>query len=851
VTIATPAAPYRPAPTDPPSPARHANGDCPQRAAGLELIGRFEGSGFKDPPYLARRSDGQVIQLSRLLFLVAEAADGRNSPEAIAARVGRCIGRRVSADNVCFLVERKLRPLGVLAGVDGSTPELAKRPPLLALRHRRPLLRERAVRALALPFAPLFVPPVVAIVLAALAALDTWLFGFHGVAAGMRTALYQPTLLLGLVVAVIAATAFHEIGHAAACRYGGARPGAIGAGLYLVWPAFYCDVTDAYRLNRRGRLRTDLGGIYFNGIFCLLAAGAYFATGEETLLLLVVVQHLTMLQQLLPLLRFDGYYVLTDLTGVPDILSRIGPILRGLVPFRPTEPTVRELKPWVRAVVTVYIALLVPVLTLMLTWMVMGAPRVMATAFDSLGLHAARLAQAFGRGEWSLTALAALQIIALVLQCAGMGLVLGRTGRSTGRRLRRWSNGSARRKTVAIAGSLAVAAAVAAQWWPNGEYEPLRPGERGTIPEAVSGLPDLSSGRPAFSPERASQFGRVATVAQTKRLTLGSSASPPSESPTPPGQSPMDGGSRTRPGGDPAPGAGDPRPVPPNGSDGTATQAPPPSTGGTSPADPANPPDPPATPQPTPGPGTDRDNTAEAVNRDDGALVLRLAFDLQFIVGGEVDQSNAAIAHASCDGCRTIAIAIQLLIATGDLEAIDPTNVAVALNEACTSCETLAYAYQLVFATPERLRLTTEGRTQLAAILAAVWLAASSDVPIQELRAQLDGLMLELREVMATELVPAAAPEASTPQTTATPAPERTATPTSEQPPTPASEEPPTPASEQTATPTPDPTSAPTPDPTSAPIATPTMTPSATPTPTPTPMETPSPAPTATPTPTP
>jgi putative peptide zinc metalloprotease protein len=369
--------------------------DRPQRAAALELVGRFKDSGFKDPAYLARRSDGQVIQLSRLLYLIAEAADGRRDPQAIAACVAPRIGRRVSGDNVRFLVERKLRPLGVLAAPDGSTPELPKRPPVLALRHRRPLLPERGVRGLGLAFAPLFMPAVIAIDLAALAAFDTWLFGFHGIAPALRSVLYEPTLLLGLVGCVIAATAFHEVGHAAGCRYGGARPGAIGAGVYLVWPAFYCDVTGAYRLDRRGRLRTDLGGVYFNGIVALLAGGAYFATGREGLLLLSAVQHTTMLQQLLPLLRFDGYYVLSDLTGVPDILSRIGPILRSILPFQRTEPKVRDLKPWVRMVVTVYVAVLVPTLLLLLTWMVMGAPRVLATAFDSLGLHAALLAQAF------------------------------------------------------------------------------------------------------------------------------------------------------------------------------------------------------------------------------------------------------------------------------------------------------------------------------------------------------------------------------------------------------------------------------------------------------------------------
>jgi len=35
-----------------------------QRAHGIELIGEFEGSGFKVTPHLARRADGQVVQLT-------------------------------------------------------------------------------------------------------------------------------------------------------------------------------------------------------------------------------------------------------------------------------------------------------------------------------------------------------------------------------------------------------------------------------------------------------------------------------------------------------------------------------------------------------------------------------------------------------------------------------------------------------------------------------------------------------------------------------------------------------------------------------------------------------------------
>ena len=138
-------------------------------------------------------------------------------------------------------------------------------------------------------------------------------------------------MLLGLVVL---SAAFHECGHATACRYGGARPGVMGVGIYIVWPAFYTDVTDAYRLDKKGRLRTDLGGVYFNAIFILLTAGAYFLTGFEPLLLIIPLQHLEILHQFLPFIRLDGYYIVSDLTGVPDMFARIKPALKSLCPGR-------------------------------------------------------------------------------------------------------------------------------------------------------------------------------------------------------------------------------------------------------------------------------------------------------------------------------------------------------------------------------------------------------------------------------------------------------------------------------------------------------------------------------------
>ena len=72
----------------------------PKLSEGIELIGEYEGSGFKEAPYIARRGDGQVIQISHLLHSVAENSDGERNFGQVAERVSDDIGRKVSRDNV-------------------------------------------------------------------------------------------------------------------------------------------------------------------------------------------------------------------------------------------------------------------------------------------------------------------------------------------------------------------------------------------------------------------------------------------------------------------------------------------------------------------------------------------------------------------------------------------------------------------------------------------------------------------------------------------------------------------------------------------------------------------------------
>jgi putative peptide zinc metalloprotease protein len=439
--------------------------------------------------------------------VIAELADGNRTNEEIAAAVSEAIKRGVSADNIRQLVDERLAPLGVIEGADGAQPELQKLDPMLALRFRVAVVPPSVVNAITNVFKPLFFPLVVVGVLGGLVALDAWLFVYHGIAQSVRETLYDPALLLMVLGLIVVSAAFHECGHATACAYGGAKPGAMGAGIYIVWPAFYTDVTDAYRLDKRGRLRTDLGGVYFNVIFILVTGAAYWITGFEPLLLMIPLQHLEIVHQFLPFIRLDGYYIVSDLTGVPDMFSRIRPTLASLIPWKPTHDRVKELKPWVRAAVTAYVFTVVPLLLFLFGMMAINAPRILATAWDAFFVQWHKVKHDFDGGSAFAGSFGVVQMLILLLPSLGVVVTFWRTLARTLRAAWRKTDGSDGARAALVAATAGVAAAVIYIWWPNGDYRPIQRGEKGTIQGALAEYTAIPTGRPGLTRQREAQLG--------------------------------------------------------------------------------------------------------------------------------------------------------------------------------------------------------------------------------------------------------------------------------------------------------------------------------------------------------
>jgi putative peptide zinc metalloprotease protein len=406
----------------------------PRLADGIELIGEYQGSGFQEPRYIVCRADGQVIQLPRLLYLLAVSLDGRRDLAQVAAALSAEFGRVVRAQQVSYLIDNRLRPAGIMteadpgaAEVDVPTKMKMKSDPLLALKFRVGVMPERAVWRIAGFFRPMFWPPVILAALAAFVALDVVIIAQGGLAQIVPSALalvYQPALTLLVLAMILASAVFHECGHVTACRYGGAKPGVMGFGLYLVWPALYSTVTDSYRLGRVGRLRTDLGGVYFNAVFIAGMSLAYLDTRVPWLLVAIVALQMGTATQFLPMIRLDGYYILSDLIGVPDLFSRLGPVLASMIPGQATHPRVLELKPWVRRTITLWVVIVVPWLLYWVVGFVIVAPRVLPVVWARLvGLNQG-VGAAAAVGSVAEVTLGVIQILLLLLPWAGSLLML-------------------------------------------------------------------------------------------------------------------------------------------------------------------------------------------------------------------------------------------------------------------------------------------------------------------------------------------------------------------------------------------------------------------------------------------
>ena len=131
--------------------------------------------------------------------------------------------------------------------------------------------------------------------------------------------------LLPLVLVFVGIKFLHELGHVLACRHFGGECHELGIQLLMFVPLFYGDVTDAWMQSRRWpRIAISAAGIVVELVLAAIATMLWWCSvpgllNSIFLNVMLVCSVNTLLFNGNPLLRYDGYYVLADLLGVPNL----------------------------------------------------------------------------------------------------------------------------------------------------------------------------------------------------------------------------------------------------------------------------------------------------------------------------------------------------------------------------------------------------------------------------------------------------------------------------------------------------------------------------------------------------
>ncbi|HXF48189.1 MAG TPA: efflux RND transporter periplasmic adaptor subunit [Verrucomicrobiae bacterium] len=148
---------------------------------------------------------------------------------------------------------------------------------------------------------------------------------FSGLTLGQ---LFRAESVLVVLFTIFATISLHEFAHAITLKHFGGEVRQMGFLLLYFQPCFYCDVSDAYLFaEKRKKILVTFAGVIFQIFLWSLATLAWHLLPEGSALghLFFIASAFTMLTTLFnlnPLIKLDGYYILTDWVGIPNLRAK-------------------------------------------------------------------------------------------------------------------------------------------------------------------------------------------------------------------------------------------------------------------------------------------------------------------------------------------------------------------------------------------------------------------------------------------------------------------------------------------------------------------------------------------------
>ena len=286
-----------------------------------------EGTSFviKDP------ATRRFFRFRETEYSIARRLDGSTALETLQPSLQRELGVEVPAEMLQQFVEQ-LRRLGLLRT---EQPPSVERSPLRKRIAGNPLyvrlkafdpdrLFDRLLPSVGFFFTPQFLVGSAATIVVALGiTVASW----NEIARDVR-GLYRFDALLLAWVTLLSVTTAHEFAHGLTCKRFGGHVHEIGFLLLYFQPAFYCNISDAWLFPEKSkRLWVTFAGGYFETVVWALATLAWRVTDTDTwlnflALIVMATSGIKLFFNLNPLIKLDGYYLLSDYLEIPNLRQK-------------------------------------------------------------------------------------------------------------------------------------------------------------------------------------------------------------------------------------------------------------------------------------------------------------------------------------------------------------------------------------------------------------------------------------------------------------------------------------------------------------------------------------------------
>ncbi|ETT59685.1 peptidase [Paenibacillus sp. FSL F4-0122] len=265
--------------------------------------------------YLVHFDNGLQMKVTEKILTIFNCMDGKKSLLEISEQLLEKYEVAPRLEELQYLLEHLLTEKGIVVGSEKIAEHSS------AIRFRTPLLNASRLEGCSQPFQHLFSLKGICI-FGVLMSIALYNYIINLSLSANKADLGSYLFWIITFFMILFSAIFHEFGHTVAAFKYNVKPRDMGIGLFFLAPVLFVDLSDAWKASRKERVVIDLGGIYFQLWIFIIYELSSIITGSNILFTANHFILLSIISNLNPLLRLDGFWVLTDILGIPNLHTR-------------------------------------------------------------------------------------------------------------------------------------------------------------------------------------------------------------------------------------------------------------------------------------------------------------------------------------------------------------------------------------------------------------------------------------------------------------------------------------------------------------------------------------------------